>query len=180
MGNNNKNRGRENSSSKYKINHEIKVREIRIIEGLQAGIYNTLDAIIEADKLNMDLVLITENATPPICKVVDFNKFLYKEKQKKKEIEGNQTKVIIKEIKFTPNIGDNDFETKKKKVQEFLEKGNRVKASVFFKGRNVVFKERGELILARLATDLIEVGIPETLPKMEGKNRMEFIIKPKK
>jgi len=154
---------------------------VRVVEGLpENDVYHTEDAIKQAKELGLDLVLISANASPPVCKVVDFSKFLYQEKQKTKEQQKNQIKVVVKEIKFTPNIGDNDYEVKKKKIIEFLEDGCKVKASVFFKGRNIMFKDRGELVLARLATDIEEYGVPENVPKMESRNRMGFIIKSKK
>jgi len=176
------NRGRRaKPGSKYLLNERIRATQVRVVEGLpENDIYNTEDAIKQASDLGLDLVLISANASPPVCKAVDFNKFLYQEKQRAKDLEKNQVKVVMKEIKFTPNIGDNDYEVKKKKIIEFLEDGNKVKASVFFKGRNIMFKDRGEIVLARLAVDIEEYGIPENVPKMESRNRMGFIIKSKK
>lgn len=172
---------KEKLSDKYTLNDKIRAKQVRVVEGLsENNIYNIEDAIRQARELELDLVLINANASPPICKVIDFNKFLYKEKQKEKEQKKNQSKVVLKEIKFTPNIGDNDYEVKKKKIIEFLEDGFKVKASIFFKGRNIMFKDRGELILSRLAIDIEKYGIPENVPKMESRNRMGFIIKSKK
>lgn len=168
------------SNSKYIINEKIKSTEVRVVEGLTPGIYSTIKAIEEAESLGLDLIEINSKSVPPICKVVDFSKFLYEEKKKKKIQEDKQTKVSIKEIRFTPNIGDNDFEVKKKKAFEFLSEGNKIRVTMFFKGRNITFKDRGEVILLRLADDLKDVGIPEFLPKMESKNKMSFIIKQKK
>jgi len=176
---NSKNQKSSNSNS-YIINEKIKSEEVRVVEGLDVGIYTKEEALSEAKNLGLDLVLISPNANPPVCKVVDFKKFLYEEKKKKKDLEKNQIKILIKEVKFTPNIGENDYEVKKKSVIKFLEKGNKVKASVFFKGRTVMFKDRGELILAKLATEIEEYGVPEDMPKMEAKNRMGFTIKPRK
>lgn len=178
-GNKNNNK-RDIPGSNYVMNDRIKSDEVRIIEGIPTGIYSTSEALKEAEKLGFDLILISPNANPPVCKIVDFKKFLYEEKKKSKDVEKNQVKVVIKEVRFTPNIGDNDYEVKKKKAIELLSKGNKVKASVFFKGRTIMFKEKGELILVKLASEIGDYGIPEGIPKMESKNRMGFIIKPKK
>jgi len=176
---NNNNRS-DSGSSKYTINEKIRASEVRVIEGLPNGVYSKEEALSEAKKLGLDLVLINANASPAVCKIVDFKKFIYQEKMKIKDLDRNQLKMVMKEVKFTPNIGDNDYEVKKKSVIKFLEKGNKVKASVFFKGRTIMFKDRGELILTKLAVEIEEYGIPEGVPKMEAKNRMGFIIKPKK
>lgn len=173
------NNKREMSGSNYIMNDRIKSEEVRVIEGIPTGVYSRDEALMEADKLGLDLVLISPNANPPVCKIVDFKKFIYEQKRKNKDIEKNQVKVVVKEVRFTPNIGDNDYEVKKKKAIELLSKGNKVKASVFFKGRTIMFKEKGELILVKLASEISEYGIPEDIPKMESKNRMGFIIKPK-
>ena len=165
--------------SKYTINDRIRAREVRVVEGLPQGVYSIEDALKEAKNLGLDLVATNLNTSPPICKVVDFKKFLYQEKQKAKELEKNQVKIVVKEVQFSPNIGEHDYETKKKNVIKFLSKGNKVKCTVFFKGRTIMFKDRGELVLAKLATEVEEYGIPEAMPKLMGK-RMAFIIKPKK
>lgn len=162
------------------MNERIRAEEVRVVEGLDVGIYDTSDALNQAKKLGLDLVLISPKANPPVCKVIDLKKFLYEEKRRVKELANNQSKVVVKEIRFTPNIGDNDFKVKKKKIIEFLQSGNKVKVSVFFKGRNIMFKDRGELILVKLADELEDYGIPEGVPKMESRNRMGFMIKPKK
>jgi translation initiation factor IF-3 len=175
------NRGRrEMPGSKYIINDKIRATEVRIIEGLPSGVYSIEDALQEVENLGLDLVVTNLNTSPPICKAVDFKKFLYQEKQKTKDLEKNQVKVVIKEVRFTPNIGENDYQVKKRKAIEFLDKGFKVKASVFFKGRTIMFKDKGEIVLLRLAQELEDVGIPEGVPKMESRNRMGFIIKPKK
>lgn len=165
--------------SKYTINDGIRAREVRVVEGLPQGVYSIEDALKEAKNLGLDLVATNLNTSPPICKIVDFKKFLYQEKQKAKDLEKNQVKIVVKEVQFSPNIGEHDYETKKKNVIKFLSKGNKVKCTVFFKGRTIMFKDRGELVLARLATEVEEYGIPEAMPKLMGK-RMAFIIKPKK
>ena len=180
MSRKNNNLRRESAASKYTINERIRATEVRVIEGLPAGIYSKEEALKEAEKLNFDLVLINANASPAVCKVVDFKKFLYEEKKSKKDSEKKQIKVVLKEVKFSPNIGDHDYEVKKRSVIKFLEQGNKVKASVFFKGRTIMFKDRGEIVLAKLATEIGKYGIPESVPKMESRNRMGFIIKSKK
>lgn len=177
---NDNNRGRrEMPGSKYTINEKIRFTEVRIIEGLASGVYRTSDALREAREIGLDLILISETANPPVCKVLDFTKFLYQEKQREKELKDRQSKVVVKEIQLSPNIGEHDYETKKKHAIKFLEKGNKVKVSVLFKGRSIMFKDKGELVLAKFATEIGEYGIPEALPKLVGKN-MYFIIKPKK
>ena len=172
--------GRKKFGSNYILNERIRAIEVRVVEGLPNGVYSKEEALSQAKELGLDLVLISENASPPVCKVVDLNKFLYQEKQRIKDQDKKQVKIVLKEVKFTPNIGEHDYEVKKRNVIKFLERGNKVKASVFFKGRTVVFKDRGELVLAKLAIEIEEYGIPEAMPKMESKNRMGFVIKPKK
>jgi len=163
--------------SKYTINDKIRAREVRVVDGLPQGVYSKEDALREAKELSLDLVAINLTTSPPICKVVDFKKFLYQEKQKAKDLEKNQVKVILKEVQFSPNIGEHDYETKKKNVIKFLEKGNKVKCTIFFKGRTIMFKDRGEYVLAKLASEVSDYGNPEAMPKLMGK-RMSFIIKP--
>ncbi len=179
MNNSGKKGGRELPGSKYKINENIKYQEVRVISGLENGIYDTRDALREAKLFGLDLILISEKANPPVCKAMEFSKFLYDEKQKEKELLKNQKKVVLKEVQFSPNIGEHDYETKKKNIIKFLESGNKVKASVFFKGRTIMFKDKGELILTKLAIEVGDFGIPEDMPKLVGKN-MTFILKPKK
>jgi len=168
---------REMPGSKYTINDKIRAREVRVVDGLPQGVYSKEDALREAKELSLDLVAINLTTSPPICKVVDFKKFLYQEKQKAKDLEKNQIKVILKEVQFSPNIGEHDYETKKKNVIKFLEKGNKVKCTIFFKGRTIMFKDRGEYVLAKLASEVSDYGNPEAMPKLMGK-RMSFIIKP--
>lgn len=179
MGRQNNRGRREAPGSKFIINEKIRAREVRVVEGLPSGIYSTSEALKSAKDLEMDLVVINMKTSPPICKIVDFKKFLYEEKKRVKDQGKNQIKVIVKEVQFSPNIGEHDYDTKKKNVIKFLEKGNKVKATVFFKGRNIVFKDRGELVLAKLASEIEEYGTPEAMPLMMGK-KMTFTIKPKK
>jgi translation initiation factor IF-3 len=167
---------REDRRSKYKTNEQIRYPEVRVIEGLDQGVYKTSEALIEAENLGLDLILVTEKANPPVCKVMEFSKFLYQEKQKEKDRKSNKT--VLKEVQFTPNIGEHDYEVKKKNVIKFLQQGNKVKATVFFKGRTIMFKDKGTLVLTKLATEVEEYGTPEAMPNLVGK-RMMFIIKPK-
>jgi translation initiation factor IF-3 len=132
-----------------------------------------------ANDLGLDLVEISPNASPPVCKIIDYKKYLYEQKKKQKEIKAKSAKVIIKEIRLGPNSDDNDFNFKLKHSQKFLQDGAKVKVDVFFKGRSIIYKEKGEIILLRFAQELEEFGKVENLPKMEGK-RMIMIIVPKK
>lgn len=129
--------------------------------------------------MELDLVEISPNATPPVCKILDYKKFLYDQKKREKELKAKQVKVTLKEIRFGPNTDDHDFEFKLNHAKKFLEEGSKLKAYVFFKGRTIVFKERGEILLLRLAQELEEYGLVEQMPKLEGK-RMIMMINPKK
>lgn len=131
-----------------------------------------------ADDLDLDLVEISPNADPPVCKIIDYQKFLYHQKKKQKELKAKATKIVVKEIRFGPNTDDHDYNFKLKHAMKFLEDGAKVKAFVFFKGRSILFKEKGEILLLRLAQDLEEYGKVEQLPKLEGK-RMTMFISPK-
>ena len=137
------------------------------------------EAIKLADEMELDLVEISPKAVPPVCRIVDYKKFLYEQKKKQKELKSKQSKIVIKEIRFGPNTDDHDFDFKLKHAHKFLEEGAKVKAYVFFKGRTIVFKERGEILLLRFAQELEEVGLVEQMPKLEGK-RMIMMINPKK
>ena len=148
-------------------------------EGVEQGVYSLPEAIKLADEMELDLVEISPKAVPPVCRIVDYKKFLYEQKKKQKELKSKQSKIIIKEIRFGPNTDDHDFDFKLKHAQKFLEEGAKVKAYVFFKGRTIVFKERGEILLLRFAQELEEVGLVEQMPKLEGK-RMIMMINPKK
>ena len=132
-----------------------------------------------ARERELDLVEIAPNADPPVCKIIDYKKFLYDQKKKQKELKSKQQKVVVKEIRFGPNTDDHDFDFKLNHAKKFLEEGSKVKAYVFFKGRTIVFKERGELLLLRFAKELADLGAVEQLPKLEGK-RMIMMINPKK
>ncbi|GDX53224.1 translation initiation factor IF-3 [Bacteroidota bacterium] len=140
--------------------------------------YDTRDAIKMAKDLEIDLVEITPGADPPVCRIIDYSKFLYEKKRKEKEMKSKQQKNVMKEIRFTPNTDDHDFEFKTKHAEKFLAEGAKVKAYVQFRGRSIVFKDRGELLLLKFIERLVESGSVEALPKLEG-NRMHIIINPK-
>jgi len=153
---------------------------VRLVgDNVEANIYQLRDAQDIADKLELDLVEISPSANPPVCKVMDYKKFLYQQKKKQKEIKAKTAKVVIKEIRLGPNTDDHDFNFKLKHAQNFLSEGAKVKVDVFFKGRSIIYKDKGEYILLRFATELEEYGKVESLPKLEGK-RMIMIITPKK
>ncbi len=143
------------------------------------GIYQIREALEIAEEQGLDLVEISPSANPPVCKVIDYKKFLYEQKKKQKEIKAKTAKVIVKEIRLGPNIDEHDFNFKLKHATKFLQDGAKVKVDVFFKGRSIIYKEKGEIILLRFAQELIEYGKVEQLPKLEGK-RMIMIISPKK
>lgn len=143
------------------------------------GIYALRDALKLADELELDLVEISPKAEPPVCKITDYSKFLYQQKKKQKEMKAKTVKVVIKEIRFGPQTDEHDFNFKLRHAENFLKEGAKVKAFVFFKGRSILFKEQGEILLLKLATGLEDVGVVEQLPKLEGK-RMTMFISPKK
>lgn len=132
-----------------------------------------------AKDLNLDLVVISEKADPPICRILEYKKFLYNKKKKKKELKAKQSRIIVKEIRFGPQTDDHDYQFKKKHAYKFLEEGFKVKAYVFFKGRSIIFKDQGQILLLKLAQELAEISKPEALPKLEGK-RMIMLLNPKK
>lgn len=148
-------------------------------ENVEQGIFPTAKALQIAQDLELDLVEISPNANPPVCKVVDYKKFLYTQKKREKEMKAKQSKVVVKEIRFGPNTDDHDFEFKLKHAKKFLSEGAKVKAYVFFKGRSIVFKDRGEILLLKFAQELEEYAAVEQLPKLEGK-RMIMMFNPKK
>lgn len=144
-------------------------------ENVEIGIYPTRKALEIAEELELDLVEISPNAAPPVCKVIDYKKFLYEQKKREKEIKAKATKVVIKEIRFGPQTDEHDYEFKKKHGEKFLKEGSKVKAYVFFKGRSIIYKDQGEILLLRLATDLEEFGKVEQMPKLEGKRMTMFL-----
>jgi len=139
----------------------------------------TIAALSLANELELDLVEISPKADPPVCRIIDYKKFLYSQKKKQKEIKAKQSKVVVKEIRFGPNTDEHDFQFKLKHGRKFLEEGAKLKAYVFFRGRTIVFKERGEILLLKYATALEDVGTVEQMPKLEGK-RMTVMFNPKK
>lgn len=143
------------------------------------GIYALRDALKLAEELELDLVEISPKAEPPVCKIIDYQKFLYQQKKKQKEIKAKTVKVVVKEIRFGPQTDEHDFNFKLRHAEKFLKEGAKVKAFVFFKGRSILFKEQGEILLLKLATGLEDTGTVEQLPKLEGK-RMIMLISPKK
>jgi translation initiation factor IF-3 len=152
------------------------VPEVRLVgENVENGVYPTRKALEIANELELDLVEISPNATPPVCKVIDYKKFLYEQKKREKEMKAKATKVVIKEIRFGPQTDDHDYDFKKKHGEKFLKEGSKVKAYVFFKGRSIIYKDQGEILLLRLATDLEEYGKVEQMPKLEGKRMTMFL-----
>ena len=147
-------------------------------DNVEQGIYSYQQAMAMADDMNLDLVEIAATANPPVCRIIDYQKFLYAQKKKQKEAKANAKKMEVKEIRFGPQTDDHDYNFKLKHAIEFLKDGNKVKAYVFFRGRSIVFKEQGELLLARFANDLAEYGKPENMPNLEGK-RMILNFSPK-
>ncbi len=154
--------------------------EVRVVgDGIESGIYPIAKALELAQEQGLDLVMISEKAVPPVCRVVEYKKFLYEQKKKEKELKAKQQKVVVKEIRFGPQTDDHDYDFKKKHARSFLEEGSKLKAYVFFKGRSIIFKDQGEILLLRLAQELEDVGKVEQLPKLEGK-RMIMMMAPKK
>ena len=148
-------------------------------DNVEIGVYPFREAIAKSEELGLDLVEISPNADPPVCKIIDYKKFLYEQKKREKVMKAKATKVIVKEIRFGPNTDEHDFNFKLKHALKFLEEGSKVKAYVFFKGRSILFKEQGEVLLLKLAQELEEVAKVEQLPKLEGK-RMIIFFSPKK
>ena len=164
----------------HRINDFIQVSEVRLVgDNVEMGVYSTDKAKDLAKELELDLVEISPNAEPPVCKIMDYRKFLFEKKKKEKEIKSKTQKTVIKEIRFGPNTDEHDFEFKAKHGEKFLKEGSKVRAFVFFRGRSIVFKDRGELLLLKLAQRLDEFGAVEQLPKLEGK-KMAIVIENKK
>ena len=163
------------------INEEITAPQVRLVGDniAEPGIYPIAKAMQMADELELDLVEISAKADPPVCKILDYQKYLYQQKKKAKEMKSNASKVVIKEIRFGPNTDEHDFQFKLKHAQEFLQEGSKVKASIFFRGRSIMFKDQGEKQLLRFAVELEDYGRPENMPVMEGK-RMIMMLTPNK
>jgi translation initiation factor IF-3 len=186
-----RNFNRREEKPAFRTNREIRIPQIRLVgdnlndvteiagREIEAGIYNTSTVLGWAQELGLDLIEISPKAVPPVCRISDYKKFLYNKKKKEKELKAKTSKTVIKEIRFGPNTDDHDFDFKLRHAQRFLEEGAKVKAYVHFRGRTIVFKERGELLLLKFLKELEEYGAAEALPKMEGR-RMTVIVSPKK
>ncbi|MCD8179834.1 MAG: translation initiation factor IF-3 [Tannerellaceae bacterium] len=171
---------KDNLKDQYRINDRIRVREVRLVgDDVEPGVYSTQEALRIAESQGLDLVEISPNAAPPVCRVTDFQKFLYQQRKRQKEQKAKSVKVVVKEIWFGPQTDDHDYNFKLKHAKGFLEEGAKVKAYVFFKGRSILFKEQGEVLLLRFANDLEDYGKVEQLPVLEGK-RMIIMLSPKK
>jgi len=189
---NRRNQRDNNSKYNFRVNEQIRVPEVRLVgdnldevsevvgSTVEAGtVLSTRKAKEWANRMDLDLVEISPNAKPPVVRIIDYNKFLYDKKKKEKEIKAKSQKTVVKEIRFGPNTDDHDFEFKLRHAQKFLEEGAKVKAYVHFRGRTIVFKDRGELLLLRFLKELEDYGTAEALPKMEGR-RMIVVVSPKK
>ncbi|MBQ5476693.1 MAG: translation initiation factor IF-3 [Bacteroidaceae bacterium] len=171
---------KDEKKQEYRINEQIRVREVRIVgDNTEPVVVPTFKAIQMAEQQGVDLVEISPNANPPVCKLIDYSKFLYQLKKKAKEQKAKQVKMEVKEIRFGPQTDEHDYQFKLKHAREFLEEGNKVRAYVFFRGRSILFKEQGEVLLLRFANDLEEVGKVEGMPSLEGK-KMFLYLAPKK
>ncbi|WP_262511944.1 translation initiation factor IF-3 [Marinilabilia rubra] len=166
---------------RYRTNRQIRVPQVRVVgDGIEnPGVYPTQEAMKMADEMELDLVEISPKADPPVCRIIDYQKFLYQQKKKQKEQKQKSVQVSVKEVRFGPNTDEHDYNFKLKHAEKFLTDGDKVKAFVFFKGRSILFKEKGEILLLRLAQDLEEVGKVEQMPRLEGK-RMTMFLSPKK
>ena len=166
---------------KHRINRKITSEELRLVgDNVQIGVYGLSQALAIANEQNLDLVEISPKAVPPVCKVMDYKKFLYEQKKREKSLKSKAAKVVVKEIRFGPNTDDHDYNFKKKHAEKFLKEGAKLKAFVFFKGRSIIFKEKGQILLLRLAQDLEKLGKVEQMPKLEGKRMIMFIAPIKK
>ncbi|MDE6496148.1 MAG: translation initiation factor IF-3 [Duncaniella sp.] len=178
--NNGSRRNDNNNKDPYLINERIRAREVRLVgDNVETGVYPIQEALRIADSLGLDLIEISPNAAPPVCKILDYQKFLYQQKKRQKEQKAKSTKVVVKEIRFGPQTDDHDYNFKLKHAVGFLQEGAKVKAYVFFKGRSILFKEQGEVLLLRFANDLEEYGKVDQMPVLEGK-RMIIMLSPKK
>jgi len=164
-------------ADKYRINEQIKVNEVRLVGDnvANSGVVSRDEAIRLADELGLDLVEISPNAEPPVCKIVEFNKFIYDQKKKQKEIKSHAVRMVVKEIRFGPNTDEHDFQFKVKHAQKFLQEGAKVKAFVFFKGRTILFKTNGEGLLLKFIEELQDFGKPDHAPVMDGKRLIVFL-----
>ena len=169
----------DKKTNQYRVNEQIRVREVRIVGDDGSIVVPTRQALDMAHEQGVDLVEISPNAQPPVCRLIDYSKFLYQQKKRAKEMKAKQVKQEVKEIRFGPQTDEHDYNFKLKHAKEFLEDGNKVRAFVFFRGRSILFKEQGEVLLLRFANDLEEYGKVEQMPALEGK-KMFLYISPKK
>jgi len=169
----------DKKQNQYRINEQIRVREVRIVGDSGSTVMPIREALDLAHQQEVDLVEISPNANPPVCRLIDYSKFLYQQKKRAKEMKAKQVKVEVKEIRFGPQTDEHDYQFKLKHAKEFLEEGNKVRAYVFFRGRSILFKEQGEVLLLRFANDLEEWGKVESMPSLEGK-KMFIYLAPKK
>ena len=170
----------KSSREQHRINDRIRVPEVRLVgENVTEGVYSTREALRIADDQGLDLVEIAPMSNPPVCRIIDYKKFVYQQKKKQKELKAKAVKVTVKEIRFGPQTDDHDYNFKLKHAINFLKEGSKVKAFVFFRGRSILFKEQGEVLLLRFANDLEEYAKVESMPIMEGK-RMSVMLSPKK
>lgn len=165
--------------NQYRVNEQIRVREVRVVGDGGSTVMPTRQALDMAHEQGVDLVEISPNAQPPVCRLIDYSKFLYQQKKHAKEMKAKQAKVEIKEIRFGPQTDEHDYNFKLKHAREFLTEGNKVRAYVFFRGRSILFKEQGEVLLLRFANDLEDIAKVEQLPKLDGK-KMFLYMAPKK
>mgnify|MGYP002657934031 FL=1 len=170
---------KDNQKNQYRVNGQIHIREVRVVSDDGSQVMPTRQALDLAHQQGVDLVEISPNAQPPVCRLIDYSKFLYQQKKRAKEMKQKQVRVEVKEIRFGPQTDDHDYQFKLKHAKEFLEEGNKVRAYVFFRGRSILFKEQGEVLLLRFANDLEEYAKVEQLPKLEGK-KMFLFLAPKK
>ncbi len=173
-------RGRVEKDNPNRINNEITAPMVRLVgENVEPNLVVPIrQALAMADEMELDLIEISPKADPPVCRIADYQKFLYQQKRKAKEIKAKQVKVVVKEIRFGPQTDDHDYNFKLKHAENFIKEGAKVKASVFFRGRSIVFKEQGEILLLRFATDLEEIAKVEMMPKLDGK-KMNMMLAPK-
>ncbi len=177
-GNNTPRNNNKKGDDQHRINEEIKAPMVRLVgEGIETNIYPVREALKIAESLGLDLVEISPDSNPPVCKAMDYKKFVFDQKKKQKEIKQNASKTVVKEIRLGPQTDDHDFEFKTNHAIRFLKEGSKVKVGVFFKGRSIVYKDQGELILLKFAQAVEEFGKPEQMPKLEGK-RMFIVINP--
>lgn len=171
---------RDRNKPQHRINDQIRCREVRIVgDDVESEVMPTRQAIQLAQQKGVDLVEISPNAEPPVCRLINYSKFLYQQKKRQKELKAKQVKIEVKEIRFGPQTDEHDYNFKLKHAKEFLSEGDKVKAYVFFRGRSILFKEQGEVLLLRFANDLEEYGKVEQMPKLEGK-KMFLYLSPKK